>query len=277
MESDYIKDGKRVGCKGLDIDNELIKCLYLEDNKTLKDIGKQLGVSHWTVLSRLKKMGIKKNTRHKISNPSFFNTFTKENCYWAGFIAADGSIHKNRNTVAVEIKYEDESHLYKLCSMVGRDNGIWHRDRKKNNKIYKASAISLECISFKKSLSDNFNITSNKSQTLRPPENIPQEYLHHFIRGYIDGDGSIGWHKFNNKPRLNICSGSEQFLQWIVDNIKKNTTTGDPSVRSVKNKNLYVVEFVGNQVYNILDWLYKDSTEKTRLQRKYNIYNIIRR
>ena len=269
---DYIKSGKRVGCKGLDIDNEHIKEMYINQGLTLQDIAEKLNISHWTVLSRLKKIGIKKNTRHTIKNPNVFNTFTPESCYWAGFIAADGSIHKNRNTVAIEIKAEDEKHLHNLCHIMGRDNQVWYRDREKNDKIYRAAAISLEAQSIKIGLQYNFNITPNKSNTLKPPQNIPQEYLHHFIRGYVDGDGSIGWHKHNNTPRLNVCSGSKEFLEWLAENIKNNVITGNPTVREETNRNLYTVEFMGKQVCDILDWLYKDSKPETRLARKYEKY-----
>ena len=39
-----------------------------------------------------------------------------------------------------------------------------------------------------------------------------------------------------------------------------------------KNKSTAEIEYMGLQVYNILDWLYDDSTKNTRLQRKYERY-----
>jgi len=82
---DYIKYGKRVGRKGLDIDNETIKNLYLDQGLTLKQVAGHLGISQWTVLSRLKKIGVRKLTRHKVNHDAF-GSFTAASCYWAGFI-----------------------------------------------------------------------------------------------------------------------------------------------------------------------------------------------
>jgi len=267
----YIKSGKRVGRKGLDIDNNQIKDLYINQGLTIKVIGEQLGISHWTVLSRLKKMDIRKNTRHEIKNPYVFNAFTAESCYWAGFIAADACAREKTPCVDLELKEEDADHLTNLCGFVGRDNKLWKREKTVDGKIYKASVLSLNSKHIKHALNKNFNIIPRKSKTLKPPT-IPTEHLHHFIRGYIDGDGSIGWHKHNNKPRLSICSGSKEFLEWLVDHIKAQVNTGNPSIREESNRNLYTIEFMGKQVYGILDWLYQDSTPETRLARKFEKY-----
>lgn len=50
----------KVGRKGYDIDNKTIVSLYINDGLTMKEIGTKLGISHWTVLDRLKKSGVKK-------------------------------------------------------------------------------------------------------------------------------------------------------------------------------------------------------------------------
>lgn len=271
MVSDYIKSGKRVGRKGFDIDNNLIKRLYLDEALTMKQIGKKLGISHWTVLNRLKKIDVKKNIRHSV-NHDIFGSFTPESCYWAGFIAADGCINSNKRNVGIELAYIDNQHLKNLCGVVERDDMVWVRERESGGKIYKYSSVSIVSKKIVSDLSDNFSVTPKKSLTLQPPNNLPKEYVHHFIRGYIDGDGHIGWHKHNNKPRISVCSGSKKLLEWLTCGIKNNVKTGNPKIRKSKNKDLYNIEFMGNQVYDILDWLYKDSSPQTRLERKYERY-----
>jgi hypothetical protein len=97
---------------------------------------------------------------------------------------------------------------------------------------------------------------------------MPEIFIRHFIRGYIDGDGSIGWHKYNEKPRLNVCSGSKKILTWILENIQKSVNSvGNPSVREKGNH--YCIEFMGHQVYHILDWIYFETNSQSRLSRKY--------
>ncbi|KKM14075.1 hypothetical protein LCGC14_1709790, partial [marine sediment metagenome] len=104
----------KVGCKGYDIDNKTIVSLYLSGGLTMKEIGTKLDISHWTVLDRLKKSGVKKNTRHKV-NHSVFSKPNAKNCYWAGFLAADGCVVSKKTQVEVELQYKDRAHLEKLC------------------------------------------------------------------------------------------------------------------------------------------------------------------
>ena len=43
---------------------------------------------------------------------------TEEKAYWLGFIAADGCIGTNRNTIRVDLKIADKSHLEKLRTSI---------------------------------------------------------------------------------------------------------------------------------------------------------------
>ena len=261
----------KVGCKGYDIDNKTIVSLYLSGGLTMKEIGTKLDISHWTVLDRLKKSGVKKNTRHKV-NHSVFSKPNVKNCYWAGFLAADGCVVSKKTQVEVELQYKDKAHLEKLCSFAGRDTKLWVRERCRDDKIFKYASVSLVSKQIVKDLNRHFNIIPNKSLVLSAPD-IPNRLNKHFVRGYIDGDGSIGWHKHNNKPRLHIVSGSKDILKWIKDVIAKEVDNiGNPSIMYPKNKEVAEIEYMGFQVYNILDWLYFDSTKDTRLQRKYERY-----
>lgn len=258
----------KVGCKGYKVSNETIIKMYIEDNLTMKEIGTKLGISHWTVLDRLKRSGIRKNTRHKV-NHSIFSVPNEENCYWAGFIAADGCINKNK--VDIELQHSDSNHLKQLCLFAGRDDKLWTRERNRDDKIFKYSSVSLISKRMVTDLKDNFNIIPNKSLILKPPINISNGLIHHYIRGYIDGDGCIGWEKHNDKPRVSIVSGSKHMVSWIKNNISLiSSRVGNPSI--LCRKNMYELFYSGHQVYGILHWLYSDSTPQTRLQRKYERY-----
>lgn len=96
-----------------------------------------------------------------------------------------------------------------------------------------------------------------------------------FIRGYLDGDGSIGIYgsKSNkHKPdcRAYICSGSIKFIEQCKKIIEK-TTNINANIRN--GNNVYYLIVNGNrQVQKFLDWIYTDSTELSRLDRKYQKY-----
>jgi len=64
----------------------------------------------------------------------------------------------------------------------------------------------------------NIGLGPNKSKTIGPLL-IPPAYLADFLRGLIDGDGSIGYfmHPESKKKqfRIRITSASERFLEWL--------------------------------------------------------------
>ena len=66
-------------------------------------------------------------------------------------------------------------------------------------------------------------------------DKVPSEYKLDFIRGYFDGDGSVGeqWTKKSKIPmlRTRFFSGSEKMMCQIVEELYKN---GVPKV-GVKN------------------------------------------
>jgi hypothetical protein len=237
----------------------------------MKEIGGHFGISHWTVLDRLEKVGVRKRSRHPIGNNKAFEVFDAPSCYWAGFIAADGFVA--RDNIAIELNSKDAEHLVKLCNLVQRDTCLWRRQRERSGKMVEYVQVSLNSKKVTDDLCGNFNIVPAKSKVLRPPDAIPQELVRHYIRGYVDGDGTIGWHKENQAPRLGIVSGSKGILEWIASKIKESgSSAGNPSIRKYKEANTYAIEWNGRYSIDIMDWLFEDSTPGTRLDRKYGRY-----
>ena len=120
----------------------------------------------------------------------------------------------------------------------------------------------------------NFGLTRHKSQELRWIEQIPELYISHFIRGYFDGDGHIGLtqaHNPNNKNLVLSIVGTKLFLERLKLEFEKHYGN---IVGYLRNEDTYYTLFFSGSkiIYAFLDWIYKDSTEETRLKRKYDIY-----
>lgn len=114
-------------------------------------------------------------------------------------------------------------------------------------------------------LANNFNIIPKKSLVLLPPVRMPNEYAHHFIRGYVDGDGWIG----KTAPAIGVA-GTKTMLEWIKSVFGYNCSVGNPTVRKRKNSEIFELTFGGiRQTFSIIEWLYKDSDGNTRLKRKW--------
>ncbi len=149
---------------------------------------------------------------HLIFNDNLFESIdNEETAYWLGFLDADGCVHNGSNydyKIELSLKEEDINHLIKFKQFVGKDNKIAKRIKTKavrysfrNKKVWQ-DLINLGCI-------------PNKSLILQFPtqEQVSDEFLHPFLRGYFDGDGSF-W--YENKFGMNLLS-SKDFLNGLKE------------------------------------------------------------
>lgn len=204
-------------------------------------------------------------------NRQFFDQFTPESCYWAGFIAADGNIYPPNGGIIFGLSERDKDHLVKLARSISADNPVRCRD---TSNGYRAAWLQIygahEC---HKALEEQFNITSRKSLSLIPPPLTREDNIRHFIRGYMDGDGSISKTGKNNHWQISFI-GTKQMLEWIKTQFQNYITNiGNPSV--LPDRRVFQIVFQCKQTKSILDWLYCGSTEATRLDRKYKRYGLV--
>lgn len=167
-----------------------------EKEACFKIMGKYMKLSHYK-----NKFGIKVNEigkaefthrverTHKV-NDNYFSKLTNDNCYYAGFIAADGNVDKTKTRLTIGLSGKDKIFLENFLQDLGSDYTIYEgeKDGFINNSITIASA------SICSDLEKHFNITPNKSLIYCPP-NLNDSFLDCFIMGLIDGDGTIGFSK----------------------------------------------------------------------------------
>ena len=243
---------------------------YLNKNYTLKQLGKEFNCSYGSIRNLLNKKGI--NSRgNKQGFPRnelyFYQIDSAEKAYWLGFLYADGCVHSTGNEISLNIT--DEDHVIKFKEAIGAIN---HKITTTFDKRFEnAKPLYQFTIKDKQLYSDliKWGCIPQKTLLINKIPNIPRDFISHFIRGYFDGDGSLHWLQDTNNYRISFTSGSKDFLEEI----KKEFGITNLSIGHSKNSNTYQLQISGRkQVEKILKYLYKDSTEKTRLERKYKTY-----
>ena len=242
------------------------KELYLQGKLSLTEICKSLKMDRGTFSKNLKKDGVDIiNRQNEVKfNENFFQTInSEESAYWLGFLYADGAISLKDNNIEISLQSSDVKHLEKFKKSLGffEDKHIYCDNIRCRfyfrNKKMKEDLIRLGC-------------TPQKSLTLKFPSEdiVPNDYLFDFLRGYIDGDGSImiGQNSKGEycKPRLNIL-GTKEFLQGLLE----RTDWNQMSIRQTGSK-AFCIEWGGYSYIHYLHALYKNAN--IYLDRKYEKY-----
>lgn len=227
---------------------------------------------------------------------SFDNTFfkkidTEEKAYVLGFFFADG--YNSETQLEFSQIEQDEDILVKINSALKSDIPLYSYKNSSGN-IKKVLRISSREMCKDISLLGGIK---NKSLILQFPTCVPDSLIHHFIRGYFDGDGCI-WNGKRKKSIVKDNKSKTGYRERIIHNVKftftgcidlinslqdllvekkvvKNKTKLNLSkAKDKENSRWCTMEYSGRgQIKNLFDFLYKDATIYG--QRKYNKFQEI--
>lgn len=248
---------------------------FLENRRkglTFKEIGTIFNLTERQVNYKTKSWGLDFSKKKALNNNYFSNKSYEAN-YWAGFLAADGWIEEDRARVGLALKASDIGHLEKFKMAVGAGHEICSFMNGSAFRIRFNSSIMV------KDLFTNFNITGTKTFTYTLPLFEDTDLLLEFLRGYIDGDGHL--HKTNsNRVALNLCSANIHFLEEfknICETLIDRNITQKIYNNVNKKGSVFAITLNLADSTDILNLLYKNSTEATRLDRKYQVASLVLR
>ena len=187
---------------------------------------------------------------------------TEEKAYWLGFLYADGSVSSTDNRIELGLAEKDLKQIEKFRDFIGINNKISYRP---TTKSYRYSFKSVLC----KADLIRQGCVPKKSLILKFPteDQVPQNLIRHFIRGYFDGDG---W--FTNTEdcfQVGII-GTKDFIKGFLNNIEvENKNNKIFNVHREEGAKRYIFGAY-QDVLNFLNWIYKDSN--VYLDRKYEHY-----
>lgn len=201
-------------------------------------------------------------------NNELKNIDSPEKAYLLGLFYSDGCIHSNDGTYYASITlHEKDKYLldiivnkfpfFRLSKMV---NHAWCIVCSRKAIVEDLQANGMY---FRKS-------TDNK-ELLRLP-NLNEEIMHHFIRGYFDGDGSVYKQKLGN-TKIDIGGTGFNMITDIVRVLYNNKITVNMTCKyaevGLRKHDFYVLYTSSDKVSKqFADYIYKDCGE-LYLKRKY--------
>lgn len=248
-----------IDCKGI-CDDYLFGLSY-------KSLSEKYNICTWSVGNVLKKNNIKSRIRKYKCNEDYFEKIdSKEKSYWLGLLYADGYVrkrkqsdgkHKQGGIVGISLKNGDEYLLEKLI--------IDLESTYKLKKQIKDKFLSYKLeVNSSKMVNDLINLgcTPNKSLKLLPP-NLADEFISHFIRGYFDGDGSIG--RYDGRLKFSLL-GTNELLTWILKFFKNKGMKTTPKIS--KKKNIHQFQVNSKSDIELIEKILYYSSNNHQLKRK---------
>lgn len=260
----------RKSIRNTQYDNDIIK-LYQEGN-SMKAISKILNIGKKKVQNCLLNNNIQikeysEYRKHNLNESIFEIIDTEHKAYWLGFMYADGYVNTTgwANQIQLGLSEKDYDHLKKFKNFLNCDYDITYKESTKSCHLN---------INSKKMAQDltNNGCFQAKSLLLKFPtiDQVPEHLIHHFMRGYFDGDGCI---TYNKKQQYIEIVGSHNFLNDYESIILKILDREHPNKRG-RTGNAEIIRYGGNnQVKKIYNFLYKDAT--IYLERKFNKFNML--
>lgn len=237
-----------------------------KQGSSLAAVGKKYQCDPSTVKNILKAYGeptrsyseARRNALGYKINENCFSVDTPDSAYWLGVMYSDGYITKANqytNFFGLTISEKDAEWLEKFKQFLGYSGNINHFSSDTSYK--KGTKVARLLIGNNKIVSDleKRGVLEHKTFKL---EKIPDtNFKDDFIRGYIDGDGSL----VKRTPRLIIC-GTKDFLMSIADYFQL-------SYRIYEDKSIYSLQYRAEETTYLEKRLYKNA--HYYLERKYEI------
>ena len=246
-------------------------------NESARSIAKIFGVPR-SVTERLSFFTDRKKQIIEVNENYFEKIDTEEKAYWLGFLYADGYVRKRKgNSCVIELCLAeiDKNHLEKFKNMIHSDSPIRKRIARCNGKEFIAYRFSVHREKMYNDLADKGCIENKSLKLSFPNKNIFKEIslIKHFIRGYVDGDGSLGIYGEKKVPNISIL-GTFEFLNGVLDWLK-NDGSIKTNARVIRctgkgKENIFQLGFSRRNAYNVVNYLYDNSN--IYLDRKYDKY-----
>lgn len=245
--------------------------LYTKENLSMNKISKMLDISDSTVKRFLTEEGIeivkKPRLDYTVKENLFYEIKNAEDAYWLGLLYADGNVSKTGYYVELDLKESDKYLVEKFKDYCKCTKELGKHIINRNNKQY----VSYRCAFSNQQCHDNLikqGCVPAKSLILKCPteEQVPQEFLPAFIRGYCDGDGYVRWEEIRHKEI--VLLGTQEFLEGIIKRMNWENIAHVRPDGSCKNFRLEIWRM--EAVYQVLELLYKD--QDLCLKRKQQVY-----
>ncbi len=243
--------------------------MYTKEKLSIQKIAKVIKKSKDNIRNILRIEGVlrkvgESNIKYRLDHNYFDIIDTERKAYFLGLMFADGNISMNRSSFTVRLISKDKYILEQFLLDLNSTAPVYTAYHKKYKK--KCFSISLTSERMFKSL-NSIGCTPRKSLTLEFPD-LDSSLVPHFIRGYFDGDGTVGVYSSKNTSWKRLMSGfcgTYTFLNKLVQYLPTSKKTVQ-----VRKNGLSILSFSVQDSITLYTYMYNNAT--VFLHRKHAIF-----
>ena len=206
---------------------------------SVDDLATYLKKHPMTIRSMYKKLKNDINyTTYKFKEDYFEVIDHEKKAYWLGFLCADGCIASDRDRVHITLSDRDYNHLIKLKLVLGLKHEIRRFESmcKDYKQPSKKCSLQFGSIKLVKDLIRH-GCVRHKTQDLKFPESLVVSMIPHWIRGFVDGDGSFnmggGYLGFSVCGTFDVINNINLYLDL---NLKINQDKRTPNLYYIQTR-----------------------------------------
>ncbi|WP_128547178.1 hypothetical protein [Larkinella soli] len=166
--------------------------------KPLGKVAKLFGLSPMTIFNTLKRRNVPirdrslRNRRYAINEDFFDRIDTEEKAYFLGMLYADGYHLPEKNLIVLMLQQGDAELMERLNRLVYPDKPLVYGEErpKKKGHVHRYCKIQIKNQRMSGAL-ERWGINARKTYNISFPDFIDPSLIHHFVRGFFDGDGWI--------------------------------------------------------------------------------------
>ncbi len=241
----------------------VLEQLYTVEGLTAKEVAERLGTTKRAIQHAVYNYELKRKSIKVVLNEAKVDPMLPEFCYFAGLVATDGNIDADSPRVAVRLADFDRDILDTLQTHFETNAPVRVFARRVGRQV-PAAELLLPSKHLVKVLADSFCITPNKTNTLRAPKDFHNEdCLRLYLRGVVDGDGSIRvTGKHNKNVDVRLACGSEAFVDDLILLIEQAVQVKVKKTWMTTKSGRYAgFHLGGERGTRFITWLYKGYTE----------------
>jgi hypothetical protein len=250
---------------------------YIQNYESLSELQRRFNCNVKTIKTVIIDAGYRIRTRSeqnrytnmkraKKCNDSYFSNIDTYNKAWLiGFLAADGTVRKEVNTIKIGLSARDKEILEKIKEEVAIERTIKEYTSQNGFDI-----VELEWSSYqqKQDLA-KYGVVPNKTYLENHlPTFENEKYTLAYILGYFDGDGSISVSK-DGYLRFRLCCYREEFLK-DVKKFFEEEYQASCSLSKASNRQMYELSISTTYAKQIFKDMY--ALNSLHLDRKYQKY-----